>query len=173
MEVVGGFRRVGWSLAIVALAMGCGEDWTHLDVTPAGEAPAPVETVAAAEPAAEEAAPATAAAPVTSGGKPSGTLGTTGGSGFLWKPVSESNGRLVVLIPAQYTGRIASVFLARRTGTVIEQGSYVGIFNGGRAHYWFSAPGSSYGSSIFVVADLEGGTSVNWFVPNGGARTEY
>lgn len=171
MEIMSGFRRVGWSLAVVALAMGCGEDWTHLDVTPAGEAPAPVEAVAAAEPATAETA--AAPAPATSTAAPSGTLGTSGGSGFLWKPVSESNGRLIVLIPSQYTGRIGSVFLARRTGTVIEQGSFVGVFNGGRAHYRFGGVGASYGSGIFVVADLSGGASVNWYVPNGAARTEY
>lgn len=171
MEVMRGMRRVGWSFAIIALAMGCGEDWTRLEVTPESESRAPAQTTAAAgEPVAAE---PVAAESATSAGIPSGTLGTTGGSGFLWKPVSESDGRLVVLIPPQYTGRISSVFLARRTGTVIEQGAYGGIHNGGRAHYRFSAPGSSYGTAIFAVADLEDGTSVNWYVPNGGARTEY
>lgn len=171
MEIMSGFRRVGLSLAVVALAMGCGEDWTHLDVTPAGEAPAPVETVAAAEPAAVEAA--ADAAPATSAAKPSGALGTTGGSGFLWKPVAESDGRLVVLIPPQYTGQIESVFIARRTGTVVEQGAYGGVHNGGREHFRFSKAGGAYGTAIFVVADLSGGASVNWYVPNGSSRTEY
>lgn len=172
MEVMRGFRRAGWSLAVVALAMGCGEDWTHLEVTPENESQAPTQ-VAATEPVAAEAPAATAPQP-PSASKPSGALGTTGeGGGFLWKPVSESNGRLVVLIPPQYTGRIGSVFLARKTGTVIEQGAYGGVHNGGRAHYRFSSAGSSYGTAIFVVADLEGGTSVSWYVPNGAVRTGY
>jgi hypothetical protein len=112
--------------------------------------------------------------PTASAPAPSGSLGVTGaGGGFLWKPVSESSGDLVVLIPSQYTGSISTVFIARSNGTVVEQGSYGGVHNGGRVHFRFSQSGSYYGSGIYVVADLEDGTTVNWYIPDGGSRTEY
>jgi hypothetical protein len=173
MAMMTAMKRAGWLGVVVAAMVGC-EDWTRLEVTPdqtsttaATQAATTTNVTAAATQAATTAT--TAAAPTPSGG-----LGVTGASGgFLWKPASESNGDLVVLIPSQYTGSISTVFIAQPNGTVVEVGSYRGNYNGNRAHYWFSHPGSYYGSGIYVVADLEDGTTVNWYIANGGSRTEY
>jgi len=162
-------RHAGWLAVAVAATVGC-EDWTRLEVTP------DQTSTIAATPAATttNATAATTTAATTATAAPSGSLGVTGASGgFLWKPVSESNGKLIVLLPDQYTGSISTVFIAESDGTVVEQGSFVGVFNGGRAHYRFSQVGAAYGTGIYVVADLEDGTTVNWYVANGGTRTEY
>jgi hypothetical protein len=173
MAMMTAMKRAGWLGAVVAAMVGC-EDWTRLEVTPdqtsttaATQAVATTNATAAATTAATTAT--TADAPT-----PSGSLGVTGaGGGFLWKPVAESNGKLVVLLPSQYTGSISTCFIASRSGNVIEQGANGGVHNGGRVHFRFSQSGSYYGSGIYVVADLDDGTTVNWYIADGGSRTEY
>ena len=105
-----------------------------------------------------------AAAPATPVAKPSTPVSTGGGGGFLWKPVSDSNGNLVVLLPSQYNGKVSSVSVNG------ERGSFSGIANGNRTHWRFSKPGAAYGSNARVVATTSGG-NVSWTVPNTGART--
>ena len=98
---------------------------------------------------------------------------TSGGSGgFLWKPVSESNGKLVVLLPASLSGRIESAALYSSDGTLIEKGSYSGVANGGRAHFRFSKPGSGYPTGTVVVAQLSDGTKKEFSVKTTGSRQE-
>ena len=106
-----------------------------------------------------------AAAPSTPVAKPSSAPASTGGTGgFRWKPVSDSNGNLVVLLPSQYNGKVSSVSVNG------ERGSFSGIANGNRTHWRFSKPGAAYGSNARVVATTSGG-NVSWTVPNGGSRT--
>lgn len=95
------------------------------------------------------------------------------GGGFLWKPVSDSNGKLAVLLPPQYTGYVSACFIATRSGSVIEQGTYSSTANGNREHYRFSKPGSAYPAGVVVVADLKSGGSVHWPIPSPGSRTSY
>lgn len=110
--------------------------------------------------------PSTSSAPVTGG---SG-IGPTGqGGGFLWKPVSESTGKLAVLLPPQYTGKVSGVYIAGAG----EGGAYGGVGNGGRTHWRFSKPGAQYGNDVTVVANLKAGGAVHWVVPRGSSRTEY
>lgn len=104
-------------------------------------------------------APAPAPAP-----KPTAPVSTGGGGGFLWKPVSDSNGNLVVLLPSQYNGKVSSVSVNG------ERGSFSGIANGNRTHWRFSKPGAAYGSNARVVATTSAGNA-SWTVPNGAART--
>ena len=164
----------GWCFVVAVATVGC-EDWTRLEVTPDAQSTAAVAAVATpAVTNAEAAVETTETAAAVDAPTPSGSLGVTGeGGGFLWKPASESSGRLVVLLPEQYTGSISTVFIAERDGTVVEVGSFRGIFNGGRAHYDFSSPGVAYGTAIYVVADLVDGTTHHWYVASGASRTEY
>ena len=164
-------RRSGWVVVVAAAVAGC-EDWTRLEVTPDQQTTATTQTTVTTN---APTATTPAATPDASSPAASGELGVTGaGGGFLWKPVSESSGTLMILLPPQYTGSIGTVFVASRDGTVIEVGSFVGIFNGGRAHYRFTSPGAAYGSAIYAVADLADGiTTHHWYIPNGGTRTEY
>lgn len=102
------------------------------------------------------------------------SLGTRGeGGGFVWKPISESDGRLVVLLPPQYRGRVRATFLAHGDGTVIEMGRFSGDdINGNRPHYRFSRPGAGYGQNLFVVSDLTDGHTVHWPIANGASRVD-
>ncbi len=95
-----------------------------------------------------------------------------GSAGFLWKPVSESNGKLVVLLPASLSGKIESTALYASDGTLIEKGNYSGVANGGRAHFRFSKPGSGYPAGTVVVAQLSDGTKKEFSVRSTGSRQE-
>ena len=109
-----------------------------------------------------------------SGSGGSGGVGGAGqGGGFLWKPKSESNGRLVVLLPRQYTGKVSGVFVSDSSGKPVETGVSTGVHNGGREHFRFSRHGSAYGNNVYVVADLNDGGSVHWVVPRGANRTTF
>lgn len=108
------------------------------------------------------------------GGDGSG-IGEPGeGGGFLWKPRSESNGRLVVLLPTQYRKQISTQFVANGDGTVLATGVFTtDEHNGDRPHFRYDRPGSSFGNNVYAVADLADGRTVHWPIPNSAARTEY
>jgi hypothetical protein len=122
------------------------------------------EAAAPAEALAQAAAPASEAAPAPSG--PSS-------GGFLWKPVSESNGNLVVLLPSQYRGRVSQTAILGVGGQVIEVGRFAGdTHNGNRPHYRFSMPGAGFGNNITVAARFTDGSVRTWRIPRGGSRFE-
>lgn len=79
-------------------------------------------------------------------------------AGFLWKPISDSTGKLAVLVPER-----------TRSSCVVngESGSWGGFGNGSRAHYRFSKPGGAYGDNVSCVTSL--GTFI---IPHGALRYE-
>lgn len=96
------------------------------------------------------------------------------GGGFVWKPRSESDGRLVVLLPPQYRGNVSGAHIANANGDVIEVGRFAGdTHNGYRPHFRFTQSGAFYGADIYVVADLSEGGDVHWPIVNGAQRQEY
>jgi len=121
----------------------------------------------AAETSVETSAPGEAASetrarpPVASGG----------GGQFLWKPVSETTRKLVVLLPSNLTGQVASCSLSYSGGT--ERGAWGGIHNGNREHYRFNKAGAGYGGNITVTATLKNGETRSWSIPNGSNRTTH
>lgn len=107
----------------------------------------------------------------TSSSAPSSAPTSIGG-GFLWKPVSEGDGNLVVLLPASLRGRVGGVAITKGGG-VVERGRFAGdTHNGGRPHFRFSQPGAAYGTGLTVVATLTSGGTQSWGIPNGGQRVE-
>lgn len=91
-------------------------------------------------------------------------------SGFLWKPTSESTGNLVVLLPPSTRGRTQGVAtLSGSFGTESARMRHE-HHNGGRPHFYFSRPGSAYGTNITVQALLTDGSIFSTVVPNGSQR---
>lgn len=84
---------------------------------------------------------------------------------FLWKPASDNDGCLVILLPA-------SVNASGVTVNGEAHKAYTGRANGNRQHYRFRKPGASYGVNVAVVAKLTAGGVKTWTVPNGSARWE-
>ena len=109
-------------------------------------------------------------------------------TGFLWKPQSERNGNLVVLLPTGLRGSVGngdvSLFNSFPPENVdlLETGSFDSdTENGARPDYRFSKPGAAYGRDIFVVADVaQSGTDSNatqrtrfyWYIANGAERVD-
>ena len=118
----------------------------------------------AAQKAADEAAKEAAANPPAS----SSTSG-----GYVWKPVSESNSKLVVLFPHKYKGKIKSSDIRNADGQILEVGKFSGdVHNGNRPHYRYSKSGSKYGKNLKSVATLKNGELVVYKIPNGGKRVD-
>lgn len=80
-----------------------------------------------------------------------------GADGFLFKPISDTQGKLVVLLPKEFTGKISKVVLRDMTGKELESGQSGGVGNNGREHFRYNKPGGSYPPNIFVEVQLTGG----------------
>ena len=92
--------------------------------------------------------------------------------GFLWKPRSESDGKLVILLPGSLRGR--SGLRCKIVGAFgEEEGRFTGdTHNGARPHFRFSRPGSGYGTNIQVRAIAGGSLLGTWDIINGASRNE-
>lgn len=103
---------------------------------------------------------------------------STTASGFIWKPVSEGDGKLVILFPSSMRGDVTSGEIHRnlppKDSTLLETGWFAGdTHNGDRPHYRFSMSGGSYGDNLFAVARRGSGGYDWWKIPNGSTRAEY
>ena len=112
----------------------------------------------------------TATDPTPAPTNPADETPNTGGDGveadvntFLWKPVADNDGRLVVLLPANLTASTVTVKGESPT-------SYTGRGNGNRQHFRFGKAGSAYGQNVSVIAYAGGSVLRQWTVPNGGSR---
>jgi len=93
--------------------------------------------------------------------------------GFLWKPISDKNGDLAILLPKQYTGRVKQVRILSPDGTkTIGKGKYSGVGNGDREHFRFPKPGSSYPDGAIVLIEMENGAIRNFKIKDTSRRTE-
>jgi len=101
--------------------------------------------------------------------KPKATY-VDGPEGFLFKPVSESNGNLVVLLPASMTHMIERVLLKDKDGKELESGSMSGIHNGGREHFRFNKAGADYPKNLSVEIRLKDGRSMQYQIPDPSQR---
>ena len=98
-----------------------------------------------------------------------------GSGGFLWKPVSDSDGNLVVLLPTDLKGMIDRVEvhseLPPTESTKLDEGRFAGdTHNGGRPHFRFSKPGEDYGENVHVVVFKDDGTTVTWDIEDPSQR---
>ncbi len=118
----------------------------------------------------------TAPEATTSGGDaPSGAQQLDGKGGFLWKPVSESNGNLVVLLPSSLRGMIERVeihsALPPSDATKLAEGRFDGDDkNGNRPHFRFSEPGEKFGDDVHVVVWKDNGETITYDIGDGGER---
>ncbi len=99
-----------------------------------------------------------------------------GHDGFLWKPVSDSNGKLAVLLPKSLAGMIEKVeihsSLPPSPDNLLGTGKFSANANGGRDHYRFSKPGADYGDNVYVVAYKNGGGMVTYAISDGSKRID-
>jgi hypothetical protein len=93
------------------------------------------------------------------------TISTDGDQTFLWKPKSDSNGKLVVIFPASFNGRLSNVAVNG------ERGTFSSVANGNRSHYRFGKTGSAYSAPAKITATIDGKTAWSTTVNSPGLRT--
>ena len=97
----------------------------------------------------------------TTGSKPSDTTDSTGDAAgsneFLWKPISEKDKKLAIVLPSDLTGEVASVTLEDSKNKPLASGKYSGVGNGNRETYRFGAKGSTYPDGLHVKITMKNG----------------
>ncbi len=79
---------------------------------------------------------------------------------FLWKPKSEKDGKLAILLPKQYTGKVVSVEVMGPDGQQrLAQGKPSGVGNGDREHFRFNSPGEAFPDRSVVRVTLKDGST--------------
>lgn len=90
---------------------------------------------------------------------------------FLWKPVAEKDGNLVVLVPANLKGKVKSVsVMSPDNKKVLAKGKYSSVGNGGREHYRFTKPGASYPADSILRIALKDGSKQEIKIAEPGKR---
>jgi len=106
----------------------------------------------------------------------SGSQSLDGGGGFLWKPISESDGKLAILLPQLMAGMVEKLeihsSLPPDENSKVATGDYKTDSNGGRPTFRFDKPGDDYGNDLHVVAYNKDGTTATWSISDGGARND-
>lgn len=70
------------------------------------------------------------------------------GTGIVWKPIAEKDGKLVILTPTSFGSSGATIYSTDKKK--IEKGDYIGKTNGNRATYRFDKPGAKYDSPCLL-----------------------
>ena len=112
----------------------------------------------------------------TSGSTSSGSSSTTirefnGDHGFLYKPESEGDHNLAVLLPVAMTDDVTSVKLISNSGEVLESSSIQGKHDG-RGVFRFDHPGSYYPDNLTISVTLKDGTTKEYYIPDSSERWE-
>lgn len=95
------------------------------------------------------------------------------GRGFLWKPVSDSDGKLAILLPSAISEEVVDVkLLSPDHSKVLATGRFTGIGNGDRAHFRFAKPGDGYPAGLIVQATLKDGTTFEHRISRPNSRNE-
>jgi len=108
---------------------------------------------------------------------PTGKQQLDGADGFLWKPESESDGNLVVLLPTEFSGSIDRVEIhngePEGEESKLEQGRFAGDdHNGNRAHFRFTKPGGDYGDNLSLAVYFDSGDVAYWSIGDGATRQD-
>ena len=94
------------------------------------------------------------------------------GDGFLFKPISEGDGNLVVLLPTSMSGDVSGLTIRDSSGQILDQGRDLGDYDDGRPLFRFSSPGGSYPDNITVTALMSNGTERSYEIASPSQRYE-
>jgi len=94
------------------------------------------------------------------------------GGGFLFKPVSESDGKLVVLLPSSMSGNVAELIIRDSNGQILDKGFRLDDYDDGRPLFRFPSPGSTYPENISVSAVMNDGEIFDYLITSPDQRHE-
>jgi hypothetical protein len=95
-----------------------------------------------------------------------------GNDGLLWKPVSETLGKAIMMLAPEYAGQVKSIQLVNSEGKIVDKARY---FSGGSDMYprekWvFRRPGADYPENVTVQIKLNDGDVQRIKIPRPGQR---
>jgi hypothetical protein len=91
---------------------------------------------------------------------------------FLWKPKSDKDGKLAILLPKYYSGSVESVrIIAPDDSRALATGKPAGIGNGDREHFRFNKAGGEFPDGSVVLITLKDGSELK--VPIKDTATRY
>jgi hypothetical protein len=120
-----------------------------------------------------------AATGVTTGGLAlaAGTSNTPDGTkfdgdgGFLWKPISNNQNKLAVLLPNDFKYQVSGVTVLDASGVVLDSGTSTGYGDDGeREKFSFNKTGGDYGDNLTVNVAFMDGTHIEYKIPDGSKR---
>ena len=95
--------------------------------------------------------------------------------GFLWKPYSDNDGRLVILTPKSYTGKVKGVSVhGLKDGQLkkISTGKFSSVANGDREHYRFKQSGDMFPKNSVVKVEFKNGQSIGFIIKEPAFRNK-
>ncbi len=96
-----------------------------------------------------------------------------GGGQFLWKPESDKDKKLAVLLPSALEGKVKEVTVVSPDGSrALAKGTYSGVGNGDREHYRFSKPGGEFPDGSQLLIKMLDGTSRHVTIKETSQRLE-
>ena len=94
-----------------------------------------------------------------------------GPNNFLFKPVSDNEGTLAVLMPSVLKNQVESLVIMDSAGNVLEEGHSTGYGDTGeREKFAFSKAGGNYPADLVVEARLANGSVQTWKIPDPSQR---
>jgi hypothetical protein len=94
-----------------------------------------------------------------------------GSGGFLYKPVSDNEGKLAIILPEEFTNEINQLLLRDKDGKKIEEGRFTSNGDYGKqAKYVFSKQGGGYPDDLTVEVTTKDGKTTSWHIPDASAR---
>ena len=112
----------------------------------------------------------------SSGVAATGSQQLDGGGGFLWKPVSESTGKLAVILPESFSGNVDRIEIHTALPATDENKlasvDYTKDYEDGRPLFRFDKSGAEYGDNVYVVAYNNDGSTANWEISDGSERND-
>ena len=94
------------------------------------------------------------------------------GAGFLWKPISDSDGKLAILLPPTLTGKVSGVRVLSPAGDVLANGRSGGVGNGDREHFRFDRQGGAFPNGAMVEITLKSGEVKRIEIGDTASRSE-
>ena len=106
----------------------------------------------------------------------SGALSLTSDSysdGLIWKPSSDTNGDVAIILDSYLKNNIDSVTLLDSTGKILEEKGVVKVDDRDRSILFFNRPGDEYPDDLTVRVSLKDGDAVQYLVSNPSDRLGY
>jgi hypothetical protein len=93
--------------------------------------------------------------------------------GLIWKPTSDTNGDVAIILEPDLKDKIDSVTLRDSNGNILEEKSVVRVDDRGRSILFFNQPGHEYPEDMTVQVSLKDGDAIQYLVANPSNRLGY